>query len=231
MRVKDSHNLAYQLDSNTTKTTCHPLFINVLHWYLVEESKKHRKKNNTPSSSAKLGKQTAQDAVQSVLFTRIQGRPTRQDYELLKKEASDLASKVDNLTFAWSCDPTTEEEYGLLAEIIGNVEYVHLTNQTWTLAVEPVSYDPGITAATVTHQRKRMEEEWEEKQESWCIRKGFLRGVTINMRDALDEQYYSQLKHVNTAYHNTSPIQVLGHLDTCWCPLDVQARKMLKKEF
>ena len=111
------------------------------------------------------------------------------------------------------------------------MEYVHLTNQTWTLAVEPISYDPGITAATVTHQRKRMEEEWEEKQESWCIRKGFLRGVTINMRDALDEQYYSQLKHVNTAYHNTSPIQVLGHLDTCWCPLDVQARKMLKKEF
>jgi hypothetical protein len=51
------------------------------------------------------------------------------------------------------------------------------------------------------------------------------------MRDALDEQYYSQLKHLNTVYPNTSPIQVLKHLDTCWCPLDVQARKMLKKEF
>ena len=76
-----------------------------------------------------------------------------------------------------------------------------------------------------------MEEEWEEKQESWYIRKGFLRGVTMNMRDGLDEQYYSQLKHVNTTYHNTTPIQVLEHLDTCWRPLDVQARKMLKKEF
>jgi hypothetical protein len=155
----------------------------------------------------------------------------RQDYKLLKKEASDLASKVDNLTFAWSCDPATGEEYGLLAEIIGNVEYIHLTNQTWKLPVEPASYDPGITAATVTHQRKRTEEEWEEKQESWYIQKGFLRGVTMNMRDALDEQYFSQLKHVNTAYRDTSPIQVLEHLNTRWCPLDVQARKMLKKEF
>jgi len=77
----------------------------------------------------------------------------------------------------------------------------------WQQEVEPASYDPAITAATVTHMRKRMEEEWEEKCESWFIRKGFLRGVTMNMQDALDEQYYSQLKHVNTAYRNTTPEQ------------------------
>ncbi len=45
-----------------------------------------------------------------------------------------------------------------------------------------------------------MEEEWEEKHESWYIQKGFLCGIIMNMRDALDKQYYSQLKHVNTAY-------------------------------
>jgi hypothetical protein len=53
----------------------------------------------------------------------------------------------------------------------------------------------------------------------------------MNMRDALDEQYYSQLKHINTAYRNTTPIQILEHLDTRWCPLDVRARKLLKAEF
>ena len=61
---------------------------------------------------------------------------------------------------------------------------------------------------------KRIEEEWEETRKSWFIRKGFLPGVTMNMRNALDEQYYSQLKHVNTAYQNTTPIQILEHLDT-----------------
>ena len=84
----------------------------------------------------------------------------------------------------------------------------------WQQEVEPASYDPAITAATVTHMCKQMEEEWEEKHKSWFIRKGFLAGVTMNMRDALDKQYYSQLKHVNTAYCNTTPIQILGHLDT-----------------
>jgi hypothetical protein len=53
----------------------------------------------------------------------------------------------------------------------------------------------------------------------------------MNMRDALDEQYYSQLKHINTAYRNTTPIQILEHLDSRWCPLDVRARKLLKAEF
>jgi hypothetical protein len=53
----------------------------------------------------------------------------------------------------------------------------------------------------------------------------------MNMRDALDKQYYLQLKHINTAYHNTTPIQILQHLDTRWCPLDIRARKLLKGDF
>jgi hypothetical protein len=97
--------------------------------------------------------------------------------------------------------------------------------------MEPAKYDPAITAATATHTQKRLEEEWEEKRKLWFIWKGFLRGVTMNMRDVLNKQYYSQLKHINTAYRNTTPIQILEHLDTRWCPLDVLAKKLLKAEF
>ena len=53
----------------------------------------------------------------------------------------------------------------------------------------------------------------------------------MNMQDTLDKQYYSQLKNINTAHCNTTPIQILIHLDTSWCPLNVQTRKILKKEF
>jgi hypothetical protein len=74
-----------------------------------------------PSSSAKVVETTSYDAVCTAPFTRIHGQPTRHDYETLKKEASDLASKVDNLTFAWSQDPATGGEYQLLAEIDGKV--------------------------------------------------------------------------------------------------------------
>jgi hypothetical protein len=167
-----------------------------------------------PTSSAKAAETTTYNTVCTAPFTQIHGRPTRQDYKTLKQEASDLASEVDNITFGWSCDTATGEEYGLLAEIIGNAEYAHITNLNWTQEIEPAMYDPAIQATTVTHTQKRLEEEWEEKRVSWYICKGFLCGVTMNMHDALDEQYYLQLKHINTAYRNTTPIQILEHLDT-----------------
>ena len=175
----------------------------------------------TASSNAKTAETTAYDAVRAQPLTRIHGRPTRSDYERIKKEASDLASEVEDIVYNWARDPATGTEYGLLAEIIGEPEYNLLTGITWTQEREPDKYDPTITAATATHTRKRMEEDWEEYRRSWYTRKGFLRGMTMNMRDALDEAYYSQLKHVTTAYRNTTPLQILEHLDTRWCPLDV----------
>jgi hypothetical protein len=123
-------------------------------------------------------------------FTQIHERPTRHNYKALKKEASDLASKANNITFTWSCDQARAEEYWLLAEIIRDVEYTHLTNLNWVQEMEPAKYDLTITAATATHTWKRLEEEWEEKCKLWFIQKGFLLGVTMNMLDALDKQYY-----------------------------------------
>ncbi len=120
-----------------------------------------------PSSTAKLVESRSYDAIRATPFTRTHRHPTRHDYKTLKKEAANLASKVDNLTFAWSRDPTNGKEYGLLAKIIGTNEYTHLTNQTWVQVVEPASSNPTITDATVTHMQKQMEEEWEEKCKSW----------------------------------------------------------------
>ncbi len=56
--------------------------------------------------------------------------------------------------------------------------------------------------ATLTHERKRKEEEWDLVRTAWFIRKGFLKlkGILDNLRDALDKQYYCQLKHCFMAY-------------------------------
>ena len=90
-----------------------------------------------------------------------------------QKKASDLASKLNEITYDWSQSPTGKE-YGLLAKIIGEDEYNHLTNLTWIQEVEPDTYDPNITDTTSTHTRKQIEQEWESTQEKWAIRKGFL---------------------------------------------------------
>jgi hypothetical protein len=181
-------------------------------------------------STEKQAETSAFEAVRATPFTRVHGRPTRKDYEFLKEEASALASKVQDITYAWSKNAT--EDFGLLADIIGTDEYNELTSiATYIIPTEPPSYDLTITNATLTHERKRKEEDWELGRTSWYIRKGFLKGVVHNLCDAIDEQYYSQLRHRLTAYRNITPYQILEHLNDRWCPLNVQAKKALKQAY
>jgi hypothetical protein len=182
-----------------------------------------------PSTTKSIEAETY-ESMRASPFTKIHGCPSRSNYKTLKKKASDLASELKDIMYDWSRS-ATGKEYGLLAEIISEDEYQHLTNLTWVQETEPETYDPVINDTTATHTRKRMEQEWEQTCKTWAIRKGFLCGVTANMRDALDKNWYSQLKHLHTAYRNVQPIQILNHLNTRWCPLDMHAKKLLKAEY
>jgi hypothetical protein len=128
-------------------------------------------------STINTREQLTYDTVRSSSFAKIHGCPTQSDYKNLKKESSDLASKLDDITYDWSRS-LTGDKYGLLAKIIGEDEYYHLTNLTWTQEVEPATYDPAINDTTATYTRKQMEQEWECTSKTWAIHKGFLRGVT-----------------------------------------------------
>jgi hypothetical protein len=113
-------------------------------------------------STMRAAKITAFENVRAVPFTKNHGRPSRSDYEILKLKAATLASKIDNITCAWSCDAVTGEEYRLLAKILGLNEYDHQTGiNTYAKEAKPDTYDPSITVATPTHTQKRLEEEWE----------------------------------------------------------------------
>jgi hypothetical protein len=181
-------------------------------------------------STAKQAKTTAYENIRSNPFTRVHGRPTQSNYKTLKSEASALASKVEDITYSWS--KNAMDNYGLLGNILGINEYNKLTNiNTYTIPIEPASYDPSMANATLTHECKRKEEEWDLIQTLWFICKGFLRCIVDNLRDALNEQYYSQLKHRPTAYQNVTPFQILEHLNNRWCPLDVKAKKALKDAY
>jgi hypothetical protein len=127
---------------------------------------------------------TTYDTVRFSAFSKIHGPPTQSDYKNLKKEASDLASKLDDITYDWLQSPTGEE-YGLLAKIIGEDKYQHLTNLTWIQKVDSPTYDPAIDDTTATHTRKQMEQEWECTRKTWAIQKGFLQGVAANFHDNL----------------------------------------------
>jgi len=183
-------------------------------------------------STARAAETTAFENVRSTPFTRIHGHPSRSDYKILKQEAAAIVSEVKDITYHWSCDTGTGDEYGLQGEILGVNEYDHHTGiSTYVEETEPDTYDGTIDDTTPTHTQKCKEKEWECLRTCWYICKGFLKGVTANLRDAIDEQFYSQLKHCHTAYRNTTPFQILEHLNSTWFPLDVQAKKKLKDAY
>jgi hypothetical protein len=89
-------------------------------------------------STAKQAKTTALESVHAIPFTRVHGRPTRHNYETLKEEVSALASKVEDITYAWSKNAT--DNYGLLANILDADEYNELTGiNSYTIPCEPAS--------------------------------------------------------------------------------------------
>jgi hypothetical protein len=69
--------------------------------------KKSPKNKNGPDltkkmpSAIKTLEQMTYEMVRSTSFTKIHGRPTRSNYKNLKKELSDLASKLNDITYDW----------------------------------------------------------------------------------------------------------------------------------
>jgi hypothetical protein len=107
-------------------------------------------------STAKQAETTALESVRAIPFTRVHGRPTRRNYETLKEETSALASKVEDITYAWS--KNENDNYGLLANILDADEYDELTGiNSYAIPCKPASYEPTITNATLTYECKRKE--------------------------------------------------------------------------
>jgi hypothetical protein len=118
----------------------------------------YSKSTSAMPSTAKQAETTSYENVRATPFTRVHGRPSRLDYKILKSEAFALASEVKDITYDWSHDDTND--YGLLADILGLNEYYTLTTiHTYVAPVEPATYDPTITNVTLTHKRKRKEED------------------------------------------------------------------------
>jgi hypothetical protein len=123
--------------------------------------------------TAKQAKTTALGSVHAIPFTRVHGRPTHRNYKTLKEEASALASKVEDITYAWSNNAT--DNYGLLADILGADEYDKLTGiDSYAIPCKPASYDPTITNAMLMHEHKWKEVERDLVRTAWFICKGFL---------------------------------------------------------
>ena len=139
-------------------------------------------------TTAKQTEQAAYEQVRLQPFTKIHGRPSRLDWNKLYEELCEQAGEID-MPFEECGD------YGLLGEVMSAEEYTTTTDGLVYNGIDdPGTYDEDITAGMNDHQRKIMEAKHNERQEAWYTRKGALRGLCTNIRDALDAKYYNQLK-------------------------------------
>jgi hypothetical protein len=131
-------------------------------------------------------------------LTKIVGRPTIRDRNNLVDELCELAVSNDiNFKWAIAADGTN---YGALAEVMATAAYTTLTGQTWVNETLPAAFDSGITAATTAYNASKRSAEHEDKRYAFATLVGMRKGLTENIRDALEPQYYQQLKARTIGY-------------------------------
>ena len=79
--------------------------------------------------------------------------------------------------------------------------------------------------------RKQLEEENEQRKHDFFTMKGAARGMAENLRDVMNEQYFSQLEHSVVGYKNVTVLQIMKHLDTEWVPMNTKERRAIKKDY
>ena len=180
-------------------------------------------------TSGKQAQAAVSEAVRATPFTRIPGRLTRRDYITLRNEACEVACNIDS-EYEWSGD------YGHLAIVTGSPEYLTITTTSGTPITyipkeAPGAFNPAITAATTEFQVRKKMAEWEAKREAWYTLCGVEEGLCKNFRDAVDEQYYRQLKKPIIGYRGIKIKTYLDHLETKWCKLDTNAITEMKASY
>ena len=180
----------------------------------------------------KLVEAAAYDQARAQPLTITHGKPSRSNYIAWRKELELIATGYDvSDTYGWSVD-AAGNNYGCLHLTMDDNDYQNRTTiTTYVEPTEPAHYDPNINASTPTFQRKQLEEEQEQMKHDFFTWTGASRGMAENLRDAMEEQYYSELKHSIVGYKNVKTLQILEHLDTHWVTMNTREKKKIKADY
>ena len=183
-------------------------------------------------STSKITEQAAYDVVRKHLLTKIHGRPNRAQLINMIDEISAKLVEVDiSDTYGDMTVDDATNNFGCLGGIMTEAEYLERTTLDWEDPTEPDYYDVNITDAMPRHVRKRMEEVHDQKITDYWTYIGTMRGLAVNIREALHEQYYSKLKHALTSYNAVTPRELLEHVGDEWAPMDTKSKRELRKDY
>jgi len=184
----------------------------------------------------KLVEAEAYEKARKQRLTHWPGKPTRTDWIMWQRELEVIAASYDvSDTYPWTVDAASNN-YGCLFLAVdpvgGSPDYELRTGiANYVEPVEPPHYDAAIKVNTPTFKRKQRKEENEQRKHDYFTVKGALRGMAENLRDAMGEQYVSQLEHSIVGYKNVTVLQIMKHLDIEWVPMNTKERMKIKKDY
>ena len=183
-------------------------------------------------STSKTIEQAAYNVVRTHHLTKIHGRPNRAHLINMLDEISAKLVEIDiSDTYGDKTVDGNMNNFGCLAGIMTEDEYLQRTTLDWEEPTEPDYYDVNITDAMPRHVRKRMEEVHDQKITDYWTYMGTMRGLAVNIREALQEQYYNKLKHSLTAYNAVTPRELIVHVGEVWALMDTKSKRELRKDY
>jgi hypothetical protein len=153
-------------------------------------------------ATSKTIEQAAHNVVRTHHLTKIHGRPNQAHLiNMIDEISTKLVDIGISETYGNHTVDADMNNFRCLAGIMTEDEYLQRTTLDWDKPTKPDYYDTNITDAMPRHTRKRMEEVHDQKITDYWTYMGTMRGLAVNIREALHEQYYSKLKHALTAYN------------------------------
>ena len=158
-------------------------------------------------------------------FVKIQGEPSRLKLWELEEEMSVAATSVE-------CDYYEQaEDHGCLAYTKGVDRYKALTGLKFEEPSRLTRIHPDIDDDTSLEERADLKAEKDENLEAWYALQGALKGLTANLRDAIDPKYYQELKKPLLGYKKVAIRDYFEHIKKEWCVLDTEETRLIKQHY
>ena len=156
----------------------------------------------------------AYEQVIAKMFTIIPGVPSWRQVNNILGEIEDIALDFD-VSCVWAGD------YGLLAEIHGDVQYLTETTLVYVTPVRPDHTDARLLNTIPTASQVRLyQNENNVKKADHAVTQGFWRGIGENWRNYMQPRYHKQLEERVFKLGRITPRNYIEHLQNEWVKLD-----------
>jgi hypothetical protein len=164
------------------------------------------------------------EKVRNKKFSRIHGKPTWSNKEALLREAEEVALDCD-VHYGWA------GEFGMLATILGPVRYLAETHMNYVVPIRPADAPPANVAGGTAAVIRTWESTNDLERQNYATFNQFKSAICENIRDALDLQYYEQIKEVTFGFKRRTFRSYIEHLEAHWCILNYKIVKSLKQNW